>query len=50
MKISEHAPFLKHPTLFYQPLPIYGKNLKPPFFENFKNSNPSPLSDVTCLF
>ena len=29
-------------THFFQPFPLYGKNLKPPFLENFKNSTPTP--------
>ena len=41
MKISDTPlpPFLQHP-LFYQPISFYEKHLKPPFFENFKNSTP----------
>ena len=29
-------------THFFQPFPLYGKNLKHPFLENFKNSTPTP--------
>ena len=39
MKLSERVlPFLKSTPLFYQTLPFYGKNLKPPFFEKIYES------------
>ena len=39
MKISGII-FFKNNCLFYQPLPFYGKSLKPPFWKKFENSNP----------
>ena len=39
MKISDTS-FLKTIPVLCQPLPFYGKNMKPLFCENFQNSSP----------